>query len=320
MKASLEEMPGGQGAGQGNVKAYFKSVIKSLKDDEEQTNFELLNRYYVLTKSLDLKQCSSCGMFSPNQLIESSKSESLIYDGTKEKKDSDLYIFIKLILVIKNDQPTYLSRLWSDHHSLSVEKLREKEQETNNLEAKRCLREMQDIVTREATEKKVNIEDFKKALGGGSDNNSFLEKFHIKLKNEVQYQVFERTRYAAMMIKLHYYIEHYVIVEIRKAIQGIHKSMSSSEKIVHGKKKREAFECLTYNFRLGFSNWPESEAFEKENRFVKKLRQSIYKEGVSQLIFQDLTKNEKAYISTKMFLDHKYIKDLIDMKRFSEQM
>lgn len=320
MKMSLEGGEDGQSDSAGKLKAYFKSVINSLKDDDDYTNFELLNQYYVLSKSLDLRQCSSCGMFSPSQLIEGSKAEPLIYDGTKDKKENDLTIFMKLILVVKDDQPAYLSKIWHDHQYLSVEKLKEKEHEISNLEAKRCLREMQDIVTREGIEKKVNIEDFKKALGGGSDNNSFLEKFHIKLKNEIQYQVFERNRYAAMMIKLHHYIENYVMVEIRKSIQSIQKSMSTSEKIVQGKKKREAFECLSYNFRLGFANWPEAEDFEKENRFVKKLRQNIYKEGVSQLIFQDLTKNEKTYISTKIFLDHKAISKLIDMRRFSEQM
>ena len=79
-------------------------------------------------------------------------------------------------------------------------------------------------------------------------------------------------------------------------------------------------ECLQFNIKLGFSNWIEIDTFEKENRLVKKLSQSIYKEGVSQLIFQDLTKNEKALISTKMFLDNSEIKKLIDLERFNESM
>lgn len=279
-----------------------------------------MNKDYVLTKTLDLKQCSNCGMFCPSQLIDPANAESLINDCTKEKKDSDLYIFMKLILIIKNEQSDYLTQLWTKNVNLSEEELKKKELQVTSLEAKHCFRDMQEIVRRERMEKKVNIEDFEKALGGGSDNNTFLEKFHIKLKNEVQHQVFDRNRYACMMMKLHYYIDYHLIVKIRKAINSINRSMSTSEKIEQGRKKRGPFERLMYNFRLGFSNWHEAESFEKENRFVKKIRQNIYKEGVSQLIFQDLTKNEKTYISTKLFVDQKEVAKLIDMKRFPEPM
>ena len=36
--------------------------------------------------------------------------------------------------------------------------------------------------------------------------------------------------------------------------------------------------------------------FEKENRFVKKLRNSVYKSGISKLVYQSLTKREKKNI------------------------
>ena len=96
--------------------------------------------------------------------------------------------------------------------------------------------------------------------------------------------------------------------------------MATSDKIEAGKKQRSIFENLLFNFKLGFSNWPEVDAFEKENKFVKRLRQAIYNEGVSQLIFQDLTKNEKMRISTKMFINSKELNDLVVMKIFNEQV
>ena len=110
------------------------------------------------------------------------------------------------------------------------------------------------------------------------------------------------------------------LVKVRKAINEVKKNMDKHEKIDKVRKKRGMFECLVNNFKLGFSNWPEVESFEKENKFIKKLRQSIYKEGVSQLIFLDLTKNEKSNITTKMLLENSEIGQLIDLKRLSEQM
>lgn len=96
--------------------------------------------------------------------------------------------------------------------------------------------------------------------------------------------------------------------------------MHTSQHIEAGKKHRSLFENLLFNFKLGFSNWPEVDAFEKENKFVKRLRQAIYNEGVSQLIFQDLTKIEKTRISTKMFVESKRLGELVVMKIFNEQV
>jgi hypothetical protein len=53
-------------------------------------------------------------------------------------------------------------------------------------------------------------------------------------------------------------------------------------------------EKIYMNCRLGFSNWTDIDSFEKENKFVKKLRNSIFMGGVSRLIYQNLTKKEKT--------------------------
>ena len=50
--------------------------------------------------------------------------------------------------------------------------------------------------------------------------------------------------------------------------------------------------------RLGFANWSQIENFEKENRFVKRLRQSYYRDNTSKLIYQNLTRKEKFRLRT----------------------
>lgn len=169
-------------------------------------------------------------------------------------------------------------------------------------------------------EMKVDVDTFKNSLGGGSDSESFLEKLHLTLKNQVQHQVLTRSSYATMMKYTYNYIHYYLMVEIKTSMDAIRKNLATTTEIEGGKKHHHQMEKLQYNIKLGFSNWPEVNAFDKEGKFVKRLRQSIYKEGVSQLIFQDLTKNEKALISTKMFINNAETKKLINIKRFTEEM
>ena len=68
--------------------------------------------------------------------------------------------------------------------------------------------------------------------------------------------------------------------------------MAVGFKVVSGKKIWNTYESIVMNLQLGFSNWTDIDSFEKENKFVKKLRSMIYKESVSELIYRSLTKSE----------------------------
>lgn len=280
-------------------------------------NIDLLNKEYVLTKTLDLKQCSECGIFAPSQVIDNEFSYSLITDFLKEKKGSPLYIFMNLILNLKHDRH-YLNKMWNDHNAMTEKELKNKEEVVPDLGTKQSLRAMQELIRKSRMEMKVDVDNFKNTLGGGSDNESFLEKLHLTLKNQVRDQVVSRSSYATMMKHIYNYIHYYLMVQIKSSMDNISKSLETSTEIAKGKKHHHDMECLLYNIKLGFSNWPEADAFDKEGKFVKRLRLSIYKQGVSQLIFQDLTKNEKALISTKMFIDNKETKKLVDVSRFND--
>lgn len=81
-----------------------------------------------------------------------------------------------------------------------------------------------------------------------------------------------------------------------------------------------ALEKIYMNCRLGFSNWMEVDWFEKENKFVKKLRNSIFKNGVSRLVYQNLTKKEKTGVGAYFDLKgtgKEAIGGLIDVNRFT---
>ena len=78
-------------------------------------------------------------------------------------------------------------------------------------------------------------------------------------------------------------------------------------------------EKIFMNSSLGFSNWLEIDIFEKENRFVKKLRNSMYKNGISKLVYQSLTKKEKKNIGAYFSLKgngHDGVGGLIDLSKF----
>lgn len=293
--------------------------IEHLRDDRNFTNIVLFNQDTILKSTLDLKKCNQCQLFAPSYIMSANSCESLIQEYPKEKKGSPLSIFMDMILKLKHDSG-YLTRLWNDHNMIREEELEKKEQAEGNLEIKFSLRSMQELIKKHRLETKVDVERFKQSVGGGSDNETFLEKLHLKLKTQVRKQVTDRIRYASLMKYIFKCIRFYIMAEIRTAIDNINASLSVSTEINEGKKKRHDFECLRYNIQLGFANWPEVEAFYKEGKFVKRLRQSIYDQGVSQLIFQDLTKNEKAMISTKMFIDNAKVRKLIDVKRFNEAM
>jgi hypothetical protein len=267
---------------------------------------------------LDVKRCKVCDCFVPALIVDQANAEPLIPMYFSEQKGSQLYLFMKLILHLKQERH-YINALWSDYHMLTEEELKKKEVSMGDLEGKLLLREMQNLIASTRMEIKINVKNMD-VFGGDEDNDSFLEKLHLNLKNQTRDQITARIKYATQMKYMHDYIQFYLNHHIKRVIKEVHESMQSSDKIEAGKKRRSLFENLLFNFKLGFSNWPEVDAFEKENKFVKRLRQAIYNEGVSQLIFQDLTKNEKTRISTKMFIDSKEVSELVVMKIFNEQV
>lgn len=267
---------------------------------------------------LDVKRCRNCDSFVPSLIVDQAHAEPLIPVYFSEQKGSQLYLFMKLILHLKQERH-YINALWSDYRMLTEEELKKKETAITDLEGKLLLREMQHLISNTRMEIKINVKNMD-VFGGDEDNDSFLEKLHLNLKNQTREQITARIRYATQMKYMHDYIQYYLNHHIKRCVREVHEAMASSEKIEAGKKRRSVFENLLFNFKLGFSNWPEVDAFEKENKFVKRLRQAIYNEGVSQLIFQDLTKIEKTRISTKMFIEAKQLNDLVVTKIFREDV
>lgn len=294
----------------------FMQDLSTLAGDEGYINLKLLNRNYVLTKMLDIKRCSVCNVFVPSLIVDHTCAEPLINNFQSEKKGSALYYFMRLILTLKHDQH-YISKIWRNYKMLTEDELKKKELDVKELESKKVLRSMQDLIAKTRMEIKIDVKATD-VIGGGEDSDTFLEKLHITLRNQIRDQIYVRTRYAATMKHLCDYIRYYLNFRIKNAIREMGVAMTKSTKIIGGKKERCLFESLLFNFKLGFANWAEVDAFEKENKFVKRLRQSIFKEGVSQLIFQDLTKNEKALISTKMFIGASGIQDIISTKKYNE--
>lgn len=271
----------------------------------------------MIDKLISIRRCVQCNVYCPSMLIEENNAEQLINTYSRLKKGSDYYLFAKIITVLKGDE-AYLNALWTNYKKLSeAELLKKMRSDGLDFQARLALRNMHDYIADTRLEKRIDVQNIDQVQNASDESSDgFLEPLHMSLKSEIKRQHMVRMEFAAFMTTLGNYLRFYVSHKIREFMHQETLQLQKSSRMINGQKERFLYERLLYNCKLGFSNWKDVTLFDKENKFVKTLRQSIYGKGVSQLIFQDLTKNEKCAMTSKFLLLGKPLQELLKLDRF----
>jgi hypothetical protein len=311
--------PGLRGAQQGQfcqIAAGRGSDALRQHQAAQQVSLGLI-RSFVIDKLIEIRRCVSCNIYCPSVLIEQNNSELLINTYSRLKKGSDCYLFAKIVSVMKNDE-SYLTALWTNYRKLSEGELLKKiKSEGLDFQARLALKNMHDCIADTRLEKKIDVQNIDQVQNISDESgDSFLEPMHMAIKSEIKRQHMIRMDFAAFMTTLGNYLRFYINHKIREFMREVNKELQKSTRMINGQKERFLYERILYNCKLGFSNWKDVTLFDKENKFVKMLRQSIYGNGVSQLIFQDLTKNEKSFMSSKFLVVGKPLQELLKVDRF----
>lgn len=179
---------------------------------------------------------------------------------------------------------------------------------------------MMKLLKKTKDEQEIKIDQLQDIYYKNKDNeDAELEPLFLSLREQALDIISQRTVYNEQLTDITCEMER-LSTEFREEVAYVEESMSKAYKFVGGKKKWNEYESIEMNLALGFSNWSEIDSFEKENKFVKRLRGFIYQQNLSALVYRSLTKLEKSKISTHFDISSRDLKALIVFNRTLEAM
>lgn len=183
------------------------------------------------------------------------------------------------------------------------------------------IQKMLRLIEERKNEYEINVNEEDDFLCNNTGESTILEPMFLNLREKTIDQLRKRHQYFKKLTSLNKIMGDDVIERLRMYRSKALLEVSPCNQVIAGKKKWYLYERIYMNLRLGFANWKDINMFEKENKFVKLLRHSIFRQGVSRLIYQNLTKNEKTFITTNFdIVEKNELKELLDLTRFKDSV
>jgi len=176
---------------------------------------------------------------------------------------------------------------------------------------------MKRLLERTRDEQEIKIDHLDDLYYTNKEDSAELEPLFLSLREQAASMIAKRTIYNDRLTSVIQDITS-IIEDIEMRIIETKALMQKNYTLEGGRKQWGTFESAYMNLQLGFANWTEIDNFEKENKFVRKLRIMIYREPVSQVVYRSLTKLEKSRIKTNFDIHYPMIKNLIRLNKALE--
>ena len=274
---------------------------------------------------ISIRRCQICDCFAPAAFINPESAATIIERCEVIKKNSDLDIYMKYLGT--TDPETIRQELRGkakpqdiiNQENLTKILMNQRSSKTQDEVIK--IKKMLNLVKERKNEFEISVNELNDfAYQNTGDEGTILEPLFLTLREKTVEKLKQRHSYFNRLDTLNKKLNKDILRILDDYQEKVDRDLTYHGEVKNGKKVWNVYRKVEMNLMLGFANWCQVDNFEKENKFVKKLRHSIYQQGVSRLLYQNLTKKEKSKISTSFDLDKNEIKELINLKRFKETM
>lgn len=299
---------------------------------EKYVNFNLKNVSKIIKNPREIKLCKRCTMYAPQNYV-SLTSQEIVYTYADDSICSFQDLFIKFTMLLKKVPPTIIEYMnynpvetrrfpeptqknfLTNSKTLNITSLRFYYEQEKDYNMKELYLEILERVEKKYNDFDINPSSYtnqKDCNESRRIKEKFFRPLHRSIVKDYFHEMKKRRKYYDETTSFYdelkcffFPVFKYKINEFSQKFPDWKNWITMPEQNIQKySAKLPEYQEIQYNIKFGFASWDKVDDFDKINKFVKRLRQEIYKKPFTSIIYENLTCPEKDHLRTYMEFEY----------------